>query len=129
MSILSCDAHGCFVILSRVLLSLSDPSPLSDYWFICPTCHLWYSPLFACLFSVYRVEFCARSCPALSVLDLVTANLGFLLLVCLFYVFVLLNTPHFTQHLSPLIYSPLATVTVKLIIILNLKKVIAKQLT
>jgi len=104
MSILSCDAHGCFVILSHVLLSLSYPSPLSDYWFICPTCHLRYPlclPAYLvslCLLSyVCRVEFCARSCPALSDLNLVTANLGFLLLVCLFYVFVLLNTPHFTQ--------------------------------
>jgi len=53
MSVLSCGAHGCFVMLSHVLLSLFDPSPLlSDYLFICSTCLSRYPPLFACLFSL-----------------------------------------------------------------------------
>jgi len=53
MSVLSCNAHGCLVILSHVLLSLFDPSPLlSDYWFICSTCQPGYPPLFAPLFSL-----------------------------------------------------------------------------
>jgi len=53
MSVLSCDAHSCFVILSHVLLSLFDLSPLlSDYWFICSTYLSHYPLLFASLFSL-----------------------------------------------------------------------------
>ena len=39
MPVLSCAAHGCFVILGHVLMSLSGPSPLlSDYCLSSPTC-------------------------------------------------------------------------------------------
>jgi len=100
MSVLSCDAHGCFVMLSHALLSLFDPSPLlSDCWlFAPPVCLVTLLCLpayfvFLCLLScarsllLLRVLVAWSSVPVLSILSWIKLYIGFLLLVGSFYVF------------------------------------------